>query len=167
MLVSMNTAPLWAMVVVVAACSSSASKSSSSPSGGTAFGAGDTGEAFLSRRYAPPSQPLVDCPGGVPAKLAPEWHSMKQDDRISPAEVYVQFDAEAITCRVGIGTFPRFCKKTDGWSTTCTNRDGSRPHIGQLRCTPSTLEVWVVAPEGEFRIAELPRPAGATPCNGT
>jgi len=162
----MNTSLLWA-AVGVAACSSSASKSPSSASGPASSAAGDSREDFSSQIYAAPAPPLVECPGGVPAKLAPEWHSMKQDDRISPADVYVQLDADPSTCRVGIGKFPRLCKNTNGWSTTCTNRDGSRPHVGQLRCTPDALEVWVIAPEGEVRVAALPRPPGAAPCNGT
>lgn len=92
---------------------------------------------------------------------------MKPDDRVSPAEVHVQLDGDPGTCRIGIGAFPRLCKKSNGWSTTCTNRDGSRPHVGEIRCTPSALEVWVIAPEAELRIAALPRPAGAAPCNGS
>lgn len=151
------------VAVAVAACSSSASNShSSAPSG-----AGDSREAYANLVYTAPTKPLIDCPGGIPAKLVLEWHSMKNDDRISAAEVYVQLDAEPSVCRVGIGKFPRHCKKSDGWSTTCTNRDGSRPHVGQIRCTTAALEVWVIAPEGEVRVAELPLPAGATPCNGT
>jgi hypothetical protein len=167
MLGTMQTRLLWATVLAAAACSSSASKSPSSPSGGgtTPSGGGDSREDFATLVYAPPAKPLIDCPGGVPAKLDPEWHSMKPDDGVSAAEVYVQLDGEPSACKVGIGKFPRVCKHSDGWATTCTNHDGSRPHIGQIRCTPTALQVWVIAPEGEVRIAELPRPAGAAPCH--
>lgn len=139
------------VLLAVAACSSS-NKSPSS--------AGEA-DVFMTRVYAPPANPVVKCPAGVPDKLVPEWHSMKADDRVSPADVYVHLDA-AQQCTVGIGQFPRLCKNTDGWTTTCTNRDGSRPHVGQIRCTPTTLEIWVVAPEGQHRIVELPRPGTAT-----
>lgn len=154
----MNTRAVWGILVVVAGCSSKPGVVEA-PSG--------TGESFLTQVYAPPVPPEVRCAGGVPVKLAPEWHSIKPDDGVSPAEVYVHLDGAPHTCTIEIGPFPRICKESDGWTTTCTNRDGSRPHVGQLRCSPGTLEVWVIAPEGEFRVAELSRPAGSPPCNGT
>jgi hypothetical protein len=168
MLGAMNARTPW-VLVVIAACSSkpAALAPTGQGNGGGSSSAGHRGEDFMTLVYAPPTPAAVQCPGGVPTTLAPEWHSMKPDDGTSPGEVYVQLDATPQPCSVGVGKFPRVCKKSDGWTTTCTNHDGSRPHVGQLRCTPTTLEVWVVAPEGDFRIAELPRPAGSSPCKGT
>jgi hypothetical protein len=148
------------LIVTLAACSSPpAPKSGGSGVGDS--GAIGSGEPYLTRRYAPPANPKADCPGGAPAQLAPEWLAMKVDDRVSPAKVAVRLDA---TCLIDVGELPRLCARPATWKMTCTNRDGSRPHVGEVRCSATAVEIFVVTPDGEVRVAELPRGANAPPC---